>query len=206
MTGSDRMPGRVFAKGLLGENPALRLALGICPALAVTTTAVNGLAMGLATAAVLACTCLAISLMRGMLPEKGRLPVVLAVSAMFATIAHAVLRAHFAEINAALGVYVPLIAVSSLILCRADRFAAENPVPLALLDGLGMGIGYACGLTILGAMRELIGVGSVFGVRVLGAGYEPMLLAAMPAGGFLVYGLLLGIVRALAARGEEASK
>lgn len=210
MAKQNKSIGALFAGGLLGDNPGLRLALGICPMLAVTTRAANGLALGLATGAVLVCTGLLTSILRALLPEKGRLPVLIVISAMFATVARAVMAMCFPEMNAALGVYVPLIAVSSVVLCRADGFSAENGIPAALADSLGMGLGYACALTLVGVVRELIGCGSVFGACVLGAGYEPMLLAVLPAGGFIVYGVILGIVNAIAGKrsgsGEEASK
>ena len=134
MAKQNKSIGALFAGGLLGDNPGLRLALGICPMLAVTTRAANGLALGLATGAVLVCTGLLTSILRALLPEKGRLPVLIVISAMFATVARAVMAMCFPEMNAALGVYVPLIAVSSVVLCRADGFAAENGIPAALAD------------------------------------------------------------------------
>ena len=192
-----------------GGSPLLRLGLGICPAIAVTTTAVNGLAMGVATACALVCVTLIMSLLGKLLSGGGRLPVTLAVSALLATLVQMVLRSEFPAIDAALGVFVPLIAVNCLILCRADAAAEKGPGK-ALVDGVVMGIRYVLALTALGVVRELIGCGSVFGACVLGTGYEPMLLAVLPAGGFIVYGVILGIVNAIAGKrsgsGEEASK
>ena len=209
MADNNKSAGSAFARGLLGRNTAFRLGLGLCPALAVTTCAANGLAMGLATACALVCVNLLMSLLRGALSEKGRFPVLLALSATAASIVWAVLRACFPEINAALGLFVPLIAVNTLILSRANGFAAESSVAASLADGLGMGVGYAIALTLLGAVRELLGSGSVFGVQLLGSGYEPVLLALMPAGGLMVYGLALGIVNAISRKrsgdGEGAS-
>ena len=155
MAKQNKSIGALFAGGLLGDNPGLRLALGICPMLAVTTRAANGLALGLATGAVLVCTGLLTSILRALLPEKGRLPVLIVISAMFATVARTVMAMCFPEMNAALGVYVPLIAVSSVVLCRADGFAAENGIPAALADSLGMGLGYAAGLALAARRKGL---------------------------------------------------
>lgn len=208
MTAEKKNPGRLFGRGILGDNPALRLGLGICPALAATTRAANGLTLGLATACVLVCSALVTSLIKGILPRKGRWAVLLAISAVFATLARTALRLTFPEITAELGVFVPLIAVNALLLSRLDDVAAEASPAAALADSLGMGLGYALALTLIGVVRELIGCGSVFGAQVLGAGYEPMLLAVLPAGGFLIYGLIAGIFNALAGKrpedGEEA--
>ena len=185
-----------------GGSPLLRLGLGICPAIAVTTTAVNGLAMGVATACALVCVTLIMSLLGKLLSEGGRLPVTLTVSALFATLAQMVLRAEFPAINVALGVFVPLIAVNCLILCRADAAVERGPGG-ALVDGLVMGIRYVLALTVLGVIRELIGCGSVFGTRVLPAGYEPVLLAVLPAGGFMLCGLAMGVYRAITGKGKD---
>jgi len=192
--------GALLISGLLKENPLLRLALGLCPALAVTTTAFNGLGMGIATACVLLCTSVVVSLLRDLLPEKGRFVAFLVISAAFATLAQMVLKGWQPALCASLGIFVPLIAVNCLILNRADAFAAQNSPAAAIADAVGMGLGYIVAMTLTGAVRELLGAGTVFGQRVLAAGYQPVLLAVMPAGGLLVVGLLIGIANAIAAR------
>ena len=190
--------GALMKDGVLGQNPILRLALGVTPALAATTTAANGLGMGLTAACVLILTCLFMGIVGSLLHEKGRWIVALVVGAAFASVAQMVLAGWFPALNAALGLYAPMIAVSSLILCRGGS-AAERGAGAALAEGVGMGIGYAAALTLLGAVRELIGRGTLFGAAVL-PGYQPLLLAAMPAGGFLALGIAMGIANAVSAR------
>lgn len=193
--------------GLWTGNPLLRLALGICPALAVTTRAVNGLGLGVATACVLVCTSLIMAILGRFLTEKGRLPVTMLVSAAFAAVAGMVLKGWQGELYQSLGIFAPLMAVNTVILCRAGDYAAQKGVGAAIADSVGMGVGYILALTVLGIVRELIGSGAVFGARVLPAGYEPMLMAVMPAGGFLALGILMGICNAVVARGgKEDSK
>ena len=202
-----KSPGALLKDGVLGGNPLLRLGLGLCPALAVTTRAANGLGLGVATACVLVCTSLVASLLGKVVSEKGRLPVFLLVSALFATVARMILRGWFPALSESLGIYAPLIAVSCLILSRAD-FAAERGPASAVADAVGMGVGYICGMTLLGVLRELIGCGTIFGAAILPAGYEPMLMLVMPAGGFLALGILMGIFNAISAKNgkKEASK
>ena len=193
--------------GLWTGNPLLRLALGICPALAVTTRAVNGLGLGVATACVLVCTSLIMAIVGRFLTEKGRLPVTMLVSAAFAAVAGMVLKGWQGELYQSLGIFAPLMAVNTVILCRAGDYAAQKGVGAAIADSVGMGVGYILALTVLGIVRELIGSGAVFGARVLPAGYEPMLMAVMPAGGFLALGILMGFCNAVVARGgKEDSK
>ena len=191
--------GALLRNGILGENPLLRLGLGLCPALAVTTRAANGLGLGIATACALVCTSVVAALLGRILSEKGRLPVFMLVSACFATLAQMVLKGWAPALSGALGLYAPLMAVSCLILSRAN-FAAERGFAAAVADAVGMGLGYICAMTLLGILRELIGCGTVFGRAVLPAGYEPMLLLVMPAGGFLALGLLMGIFNALSGK------
>ena len=198
------MADRRQSKGAWLDNPALRLGLGLCPAAAVATCAVNGLGLGLATACVLLCTCAVAALLGAFVDEKGRLPVFMLVSAAFATVAQLAMKAWFPALGAALGLFVPLIAVNCLILCGADAAARRGAASLG--RALALGLGYAAALTLLGLVREVIGCGTAFGAAVLPAGYEPMLMAIMPAGGLLALGLLLGILNAvLAKRGKGAS-
>ena len=199
--------GKRLMDGIMAQNPLFRLALGLCPALAVTITAQNGLVMGLATACVLVCTSLVASLLGKVVAEKGRLAVFMLVSACFATVAGMVLEGWFNEAYRALdklALFVPLIAVNCVILNRADRLAADaNPV-VAVADAIGMGIGYTLALTLIGVVRELLGSGKLFGASVLGAGFKPMTLLVKPAGGFLIAGLLMGIFAAIF--GKRAKK
>lgn len=197
------------AGGLLAGGNALRLGIGLCPALAVTTTALNGLTLGIATAFAATCVSAAIAWLKDALPRGGRLFAVLTLSAFCATLAQTALRLCWPEMDVALGVFLPLIAVNGLIVARAE-YAAEHGVAAAAVDGLGAGLGYAGALALIGALRELLSRGSVFGARVLPAGYEPMLMMALPSGGLLVCGLALGAVNAVAdrraARGKGASE
>jgi len=184
--------GGLFSGGILGENPLLRLGLGLCPALAVTTTAMNGLGMGITTGCVLVCVSLIASIFGYFTADKGRVAVFMMLSAAFAGVAQMVLKGWYPQLAKALGVYVPLIAVNCMILGRAD-FAADNGPVRAVADALGMGIGYTCAMTVVGIVRELLASGSVFGAKVLPAGFEPVQLIGKPAGAFLVLGLLMGI-------------
>ena len=195
---------KLLVDGIWNDNPLFRLGLGIFPALAVTVKAENGLVLGIATACVLVLTSLLMGLVGGLITEKGRIPVTLAASAVFATIVQLILGGWFPEYAAGLGLFGPLIAVNSLILYRAGFFASSYVAIAGLADGIGMGIGYTFALTLVGAIRELIGYGSVFGKALLPAAYKPMLMAAMPAGGLLVVGLCMGIANAfLPGRKEE---
>lgn len=202
MRDNKKSPGRLFAEGVLGRNPVLALGLSLAPALAVTTSAANGLGMGIAAACALVLTCLVVALLKRLIPEEGRLPIVLVVSATFATVASMVLRKWQPELYKALGIFVPLIAVNSLVLDRAD-FARKNGFGAALCDALGMGVGLVFAMTLIGAVRELLGRGSVFGVKLLGAGYSPMAVALLPAGGLLLVGLLAGGFNALAGKKDK---
>ena len=186
-------------------NPLLSLALGLCPALAVTTRAANGLGLGLATACVLVCTCLVASILGKILDERGRLPVFLLVSALFAALAQMILKILQPALCQELGVFVPLIAVNCLILNRSETFAAENSPAAAIADAVRMGLGYALALTLVGIVRELISRGTVFGMAILPASFEPMLMMVMPAGGFLALGLLMGICNAISGRGRKGA-
>ena len=205
MTEMRTAPGARLSRGVWSENPLLRLALGICPALAVTTRAANGLGLGIATACVMICVSLLASLLGKVVSERGRLPVFMLLSAAFAGIACMVMKGWQPALSEALGVFAPLIAVNCLIFNRAETFAADNGPVAAVADAIGMGVGYTLALTALGVIRELIGHGSIFGAAVLPAGYEPMLMAVMPAGGFLALGLLMGIYNAIAARNRKGA-
>lgn len=185
---------RDFTNGLWNENPTFRLVLGMCPTLAVTTQAVNGIGMGLAATFVLVCSNFVIAVMRKIIPEKVRIAVFIVVIATFVTIVDLVMEGFFYEIHKSLGIFIPLIVVNCIILGRAEAFASKNPVLNSIADGLGMGLGFTCSITVLGAIRELLGNGTIFGVSLLGESYLPFLIAILPPGAFIALGLLLGLM------------
>lgn len=180
-----------FTNGLFKDNPVFVQMLGMCPTLAVTTSAINGLGMGMATTAVLTCANVVISLMRKFIPDKIRIPAFIVVIASFVTIVGMMMEGYVPALFSALGLFIPLIVVNCVILARAEAFAFKNGVVDSLLDGLGMGLGFTLALTILGSVRELFGAGSIFGFSLLGAAYKPALIMILPPGAFLALGLLL---------------
>ena len=194
---------KVFFNGILNENPTFKLVLGTCPTLAVTTSAINGLGMGLAATFVLLCSNIVISMLRKFIPDKVRIPAFIVIIASFVTVVQLLLQAYIPSLYDSLGLFIPLIVVNCIILARAEAFASKNPVIASGGDGLGMGLGFTLALTLIGAIRELIGSGTIFNMQVMGAGYEPMLIIVMASGGFLTYGLLLGIINALTNRKQQ---
>ena len=184
---------KVLTNGLLKENPVLRLVLGTCPTLAVTTLAVNGLGMGIAATFVLICSNIAISALRKVIPDKVRLPAYITVIATFVTILQMLIKAFVPSLDSALGVFLPLIVVNCIILGRAEMFASKNGVFLSALDGLGMGIGFTFTLLLMGSIREILGTGTWFGMQVVPAAVDPMSVFIMPAGGFFVFGVLMAL-------------
>ena len=185
-----------FTKGLIRENPVLRLVLGTCPTLAVTTAAVNGLGMGAAATFVLVCSNVAISLLRRLIPDKVRLPAYIVVIAGFTTIVQLLVKAYLPSIDQALGIYLPLIVVNCIILGRAEAFASRNSVGLSALDGLGMGAGFTGALVAMGLIREFFGNGTVFGWPEGGL-IPAITIFVLPAGGFFVFGLLIWLTNRL---------
>ncbi len=185
---------RIVTNGLVKENPSLRLVLGTCPTLAVTTVAMNGLGMGLAATFVLICSNIVISALRKVIPDKVRLPAFITVIATFVTVLQMLVKAYLPSLDTALGIYLPLIVVNCIILGRAEMFASKHTVLDSALDGLGMGLGFTLTLVLMGCVRELLGAGTLFGVAVLGALFEPMTLFITPPGGFLVFGVLMALV------------
>ena len=181
----------VLLNGIIKENPTFRLVLGMCPTLAVTTAAVNGVAMGLAVVFVLAASNLVISLLRNFIPDKIRIPSYIVVIAAFVTIVGMLMEAFVTELYKALGLFIPLIVVNCIILARAESFASKNNPFYSLIDGIGMGLGFTIALTILGAIREILGAGTIFGVPVFGQGFEPAIIMILPPGAFITLGLLL---------------
>ena len=182
---------REFRKGLWRENAVFRLLLGLCPALAVTTSAENGLGMGLATTFVLVCSNIVVSLLRKVIPPKVRIPSFIVVIASFVTVVQLCMEAYFYDLHKSLGIFIPLIVVNCLILGRAEAFASKNRLVPAVVDGVGMGLGFTLALFVLGAVRELFGSGTLLGYSVFGEAYQPLLLMILPPGAFIAMGLLL---------------
>ena len=188
---------KIITNGILKENPVLVLLLGMCPTLATTTSAINGLSMGLATMSVLICTNFVISCIKGITPDKVRIPVFIVVIAAFVTILQMLMSAYAPDsINKALGIYIPLIVVNCLILGRAESFAAKNSPVASLADGVGMGLGFTLGLTVLGCIREILGAGSIFGFVLLPE-VTNVLLFVLPPGAFISLGYLIAVVNKL---------
>ena len=181
---------KVFKNGLIDENPTFVQVIGMCPTLAVTTSAINGIGMGLSTAAVLICANLVISLIRKITPDKIRIPIFIVVIATFVTIVGMLLKAYVPALDKALGIYIPLIVVNCLILARAESFAFKTGAMPSIVDGVGQGLGFTVALTILGAVRELLGNGSLFGMTLFGASFQPVLIFILPPGAFLTLGFL----------------
>lgn len=183
----------IISNGIVKENPTFVLMLGMCPTLATTTSAINGLSMGLATMFVLICSNLVISLIKNLTPDMVRIPVFIVVIASFVTILQMVMQAYVPDIYATLGLFIPLIVVNCIILGRAEAFAAKNGPIESLMDGIGIGLGFTLGLTLLGICRELLGAGSVFGFTLLPETYN-MLMFVLPPGAFITLGYLVAIV------------
>ena len=184
-----------FIKGITTENPIFRLVLGLCPALAVTTSLVNGFGMGIATTFTLVCTNAMISLIKGITPPKLRIPIYIVVFATFVSILEMLMRVYTPGLYKALGIFIPLIAVNCIIFARAEMFASKNSIGRSILDGLGAGLGFTLGLSILATIREILGDGKLLGYPVMGQAYEPILLMALPAGGFFVLGFLIAALK-----------
>ena len=192
--------------GLLKENPTFVLMLGMCPTLAVTTSAMNGLGMGLTTTVVLTLSNIIISLLRNIIPDKVRIPAFIVVIASFVTIVELLLKGFIPSLYDALGIYIPLIVVNCIILGRAESYASKNPVFPSLFDGLGMGFGFTMALTIIGAVREVLGAGEVFGYRVMPASYIPVSIFVLAPGAFFVLAALTAIQNYIKIQGEKKGK
>ncbi len=187
----------IVANGILNENPTFRLVLGMCPTLAITTSVTNGLGMGLAATFVLICSNVVISLLRNAIPDKIRIPSFIVVIATFVTIVQLLMQAFVQSLYESLGVFIPLIVVNCIIFARAESFASKNPPLESACDGLGMGLGFTLAITLLSAIRELLGVGTLAGIQVMPAGYQPMAIITQAPGGFIMLGLLMVVVNAL---------
>ncbi|MCK5821045.1 MAG: electron transport complex subunit E [Bacteroidales bacterium] len=186
-----------FSKGFFKENAVFVLLLGLCPTLGVTSSAINGLGMGLATAFVLVMSNLVISLIKNLIPDKVRIPVFIVVIASFVTIVQLTMEAFVPSLYDALGLFIPLIVVNCIILGRAEAFASKNNLVSSLIDGLGMGLGFAMALTMLGAIREILGNGSIFDIRFVPEDASTMLLFILSPGAFIVLGYLIAFINRL---------
>ena len=210
---------KVFSNGLLKENPSLRLVLGTCPTLAVTTLAVNGLGMGLAATFVLVCSNIAISALRKIIPDKVRLPAYITVIATFVTVLQMLVKAFVPALDSALGIFLPLIVVNCIILGRAEMFASKHGVVDSALDGIGMGIGFTITLTIMGSIREILGsgtwmsglgslipaLGSDFAIRVIPESIDSFSLMTSAPGGFFVFGVMMAGATWLTTRPKKSA-
>ena len=196
----------IFLNGVITENPTFRLVLGTCPTLATTTSATNGLGMGLSVTFVLICSNIVISALRKFIPDKVRIPAFVVIICTFVTMLQLLLQAFVPSLYEALGIFIPLIVVNCVLLARAEAFASKNNPLASAFDGLGMGVGFTLALTVMGALREIIGSGSIFGLNIMGASYEPMLLIVMASGGFLTFGLLLGVFNLIVKKSESKKK
>lgn len=201
----NKMGERLF-NGIIKENPTLVLMLGMCPTLAVTTSAVNGLGMGLTTTVVLALSNAIISLLRKVIPDKVRIPAFIVIIASFVTVVELLLEGFIPSLYSALGLYIPLIVVNCIILGRAESYAYKNPVIPSFFDGVGMGLGFTCALTIIGLVREIIGAGEAFGFSVMPDSYIPVSIFVMAPGAFFVLAVLVAIQNKVKIEGEKKGK
>ena len=183
--------------GLIKENPTFILMLGMCPTLAVTTSLTNAIGMGVSTTAVLVVSNLVISLLRKVIPDDVRLPAFIVIVASFVTVVEMLMKAYFVELNASLGVYIPLIVVNCIILGRAEAYASKNGPLASTFDGIGMGLGFTLGLALLGLFRELLGAGTIMGTQVMPSSYTPVAMLVQAPGAFLVLGVLVMIMNAM---------
>lgn len=198
----NRITERLF-NGLVRENPTFVLMLGMCPTLAVTTSATNGIGMGLTTTVILTMSNLMISALRKMIPDGVRMPAFIVIVASFVTIVQFLLQGYIPGLYDALGIYIPLIVVNCIILGRAEAYASKNPVIPSVFDGIGMGLGFTVGLTCIGAVRELIGSGNLFGFRVMPQAYEPITIFVLAPGAFLVLSMLVAFQNRMKRKASE---
>ena len=195
-----------FINGLIFENPTFVQLLGMCPTLATTTSVKNGVGMGLSATAVLILSNMLISLLRKLIPDKVRIAAYIVIIAAFVTIVEMCLKAYVPDIAQQLGIFIPLIVVNCIILARAEAFASKNGVIASALDGAGMGLGFTCALTLISAVREFFGSGSILGYEIYGETITPMAIIGMPPGGFIVLGLLIALINSIVSKRKAADK
>ena len=191
MTMKENTPIERLYNGIIKENPTFVLLLGMCPTLAVTTSAVNGLGMGLTTMVILTMSNLMISLLRKVIPDSVRMPAYIVIVASFVTIVQFLLQGFIPSLYSALGIYIPLIVVNCIILGRAEAYASKNKVIASIFDGIGMGLGFTLGLTCIGIVRELLGAGKIFGISVMPSFYTPITIFILAPGAFFVLAFLI---------------
>lgn len=207
MAKKEKSYGEILTAGFIKENPVLRLVLGTCPTLAVTTQAFNGLGMGAAATLVLIGSNAVISLLRNVIPDKVRIPAFITIIAGFVTIIQMLVKAFVPALDSALGIYLPLIVVNCIILGRAESYASKNPVVPSIFDGIGMGLGFTMGLTLIGLFRELLGAGQIFGVQVLSLEwFTPITIFVMAPGAFLVLACLVAVMNIVRAKMDAKGK
>lgn len=202
---SEKRPlSQELLKGIIKENPVFVTMLGMCPTLAVTTLAKNGIGMGLATTFVLVCSNIAISLLKKVIPDSVRLPAFIVIIAGFVTLIEFLMKGYLPELYDALGIFLSLITVNCIILGRAEVFASKNNVLRSALDGLGMGLGFTLALFLMGSVREVLGSGCFWGIKLGALAGEPVLIFIMPAGGFLTLGVIIAVINKIAGRRPPA--
>ncbi len=198
--------------GVIKENPTFILMLGMCPTLAVTTSAINGIGMGLSTTAVLVMSNMIISLLRNIIPDRVRMPAFIVIVASFVTIVDFLVEGFIPSLYDSLGIYIPLIVVNCIILGRAESYASKNPVIPSIFDGIGMGIGFTFGLTCIGVVREILGAGQAFGIQILplaesgSFGYTPITIFILAPGAFFVLAVLVAVMNVIRAKAEKKGK
>lgn len=197
---------KTFINGLLTENPTFVLFLGMCPTLAVTTGVINAIGMGLSTMVVLICSNIVISLLRKFIPDKIRIAGYIVIIAGFVTIVQMILNAYLPSLAGSLGIYIPLIVVNCIILGRAEAFANKNGVLKSAVDGLGMGVGFTCSLTLIAAVREILGAGTFAGISLFGESFSPVSIMILPPGAFLTLGCLLAVINIIAIKRKKNKK
>lgn len=196
----------IFKNGLLDENPIFRLMLGLCPTLAVTTSATNGLGMGIAATFVLVCSNVVIASLRNFIPDKVRIPAFIVIIATFVTIVQLLMEAYVPALFEALGLFIPLIVVNCIILGRAESYASKNSVFYSLMDGLAMGLGFTVALLLIASVREILGNGTIFGLVMFGKNFKPVMMMILSPGGFLAFGLLLAAINKISKKGAKVNK
>ncbi|WP_296971955.1 electron transport complex subunit E [Tepidanaerobacter sp. EBM-38] len=192
-----------FINGIWNENPIFRMVIGICSALAVTTAANNGIAMGMALTFVLTCSSILISLLRNIIPAKVRIPCYIIVVATFTTVVDLFMKAYFPSLYEVMGIFIPLIVVNCIVLARAEAFASKVGPVRATADALGMGLGYTWAITLISMIRELMGAGTLFGYHIMGEGFTPWTIMIMPPGAFIVMGILVGLMNMITRKPVE---
>ena len=196
----------IFKNGLWNENPIFRLMLGMCPTLAVTTSASNGLGMGMAATFVLVCSNIVVASLRNFIPDKVRIPAFIVIIATFVTVVQLVMEAYVPALFESLGLFIPLIVVNCIILGRAESFASKNPVFYSMLDGIAMGLGFTFALLMISSVREILGNGTIFGVSLFGATFQPAIMMILAPGGFLTLGILLAVINKISLKSAKAGE